>query len=284
MNIQRIGVIGAGLMGRGIAQVSAQAGVPVVLIDVTEVAVQKGLSAISGSLDRLVTKDKLTASDKTATLARITASTDYAELANVDLVIETATENPAIKFKILQQVEGIVRPDTVIATNTSSISITQLAAVLKYPDRFIGVHFFNPVPVMALVELIRGLQTSDDTHARCLAYVQNVGKTPITVKNAPGFVVNRILCTMLNEAVFALQENLASAEEIDTGMKLGCNHPIGPLALADLVGLDTLLAVMNVFYEGFNDPKYRPAPLLKEMVAAGWLGRKSGRGFYQYTS
>jgi len=283
MSIQRIGVIGAGLMGSGIAQVSAQAGMAVLMIDVSDTALQKGLATISGSLERLVKKDKLSAADKDATLARITASTYYAGLADVDLVIETATENPAIKFKIIQQLEGIVREDVVIATNTSSISVTQLAAVLRHPARFIGVHFFNPVPMMALVELIRGLQTSDDTHARCLAYAQAVGKTPITVKNAPGFAVNRILCPMLNEAVFALQEGLASADDIDTGMKLGCNHPIGPLALADLVGLDTLLAVMNVFYEGFNDPKYRPAPLLKEMVAAGWLGRKSGRGFYQYS-
>ena len=281
-SIQRVGIIGAGLMGSGIAQVSAQAGLAVVMIDVADATLQRGLATISGSLDRLVKKNKISVADKDATLARITASTDYAALADVDLVIETATENLAIKFKILQQVEGIVREGAVIATNTSSISITQLAAVLKQPARFIGVHFFNPVPMMALVELIRGLQTSDDAHSRCMAYVQAVGKTPIIVKNAPGFVVNRILCPMLNEAVFALHEGLATAEEIDTGMKLGCNQPIGPLALADLVGLDTLLAVMNVFYEGFNDPKYRPAPLLKEMVAAGWLGRKSGRGFYQY--
>jgi 3-hydroxybutyryl-CoA dehydrogenase len=282
MSIQRIGVIGAGLMGRGIAQVSAQSGLTVVVIDISDEALRTGLTAISASLDRLVKKDKLSAADKQATLARITTSTNYAELADVDLVVESATENPAIKFKILRQVESMVREDTVIATNTSSISISQLAAVLKQPSRFIGVHFFNPVPMMALVELIQGLQTSEDTHAKCLAYVLAVGKTPITVKNAPGFVVNRILCPMLNEAVFALHEGLASAEEIDIGMTLGCNHPIGPLALADLVGLDTLLAVMNVFYESFNDPKYRPAPLLKEMVAAGWLGRKSGRGFYQY--
>jgi 3-hydroxybutyryl-CoA dehydrogenase len=282
MSIQRIGVIGAGLMGNGIAQVSAQAGVEVTMVDINDAAVQKGVATIAGSLDRLLKKDKITAADKDAALARITATTDYAALADVDLVIEAATENPAIKFKILQQIEGVVRADAIIATNTSSISITQLAAVLKSPQRFIGVHFFNPVPMMALVELIRGLQTSDDTHARCLAYAQAVGKTPITVKNAPGFVVNRILCPMLNEAIFTLQEGLATAEDIDTGMKLGCNHPIGPLALCDLVGLDTLLAIMEVFYQGFNDPKYRPAPLLREMVAAGWLGRKSGRGFYTY--
>jgi 3-hydroxybutyryl-CoA dehydrogenase len=282
MSIASIGVIGAGLMGNGIAQVSAQAGLAVTMIDISDAAVQKGLATIAGSFDRLVKKDKLSAADKDAALARITVSTDYATLKDVDLVIEAATENPAIKFKILQQIEGVVSEQALIATNTSSISITQLAAVLKHPARFIGVHFFNPVPLMALVELIRGLQTSDATHAACLAFAEAVGKTPITVKNAPGFVVNRILCPMLNEAIFTLAEGQASAEDIDTGMKLGCNHPIGPLALADLVGLDTLLAIMNVFYEGFNDPKYRPAPLLKEMVAAGWLGRKSGRGFYSH--
>jgi 3-hydroxybutyryl-CoA dehydrogenase len=282
MSIASIGVIGAGLMGNGIAQVSAQAGLAVTMIDISDAAVQKGLATIAGSFDRLVKKDKLSAADKDAALARITVSTDYATLKDVDLVIEAATENPAIKFKILQQIEGVVSEQALIATNTSSISITQLAAVLKHPARFIGVHFFNPVPLMALVELIRGLQTSDATHAACLAFAEAVGKTPITVKNAPGFVVNRILCPMLNEAIFTLAEGQASAEDIDTGMKLGCNHPIGPLALADLIGLDTLLAIMNVFYEGFNDPKYRPAPLLKEMVAAGWLGRKSGRGFYSH--
>ncbi len=177
---------------------------------------------------------------------------------------------------------GVVGQETLLATNTSSISITQLAAVVRRPERFVGLHFFNPVPVMALVEVIRGLQTSDDTHARAVAFAKRVGKTPITVKNGPGFAVNRILCPMINEAIFALQEGMATAEDIDTGMKLGCNHPIGPLALADLVGLDTLLAVMQVFYEAFNDPKYRPAPLLKELVAAGRLGRKTKRGFDAY--
>ena len=281
-SIQHIGVIGAGLMGNGIAQVSAQAGLAVTMIDVADAAVHKGLAAITGSLDRLVKKDQLTAADKDATLSRIAGSSDYTALADADLVIEAATENPVIKLNILRQAEGIVRPDAIIATNTSSISITQLAAVLKAPERFIGVHFFNPVPMMALVELIRGLQTSDKTHARCLEFTQAIGKRPITVKNAPGFVVNRILCPMINEAIFTLQEGLASAEDIDTGMQLGCKHPIGPLALADLIGLDTLMAIMNVFCEGYNDPKYRAAPLLKEMVAAGWLGRKSGRGFYRY--
>ena len=279
-----IGVVGAGLMGRGIAQVSAQAGLAVVLVDVTDAALNQGLAAIAASLDRMVDKGKLGAGDRAATLARITLSTSYADLAQAGLVIESATENPAVKMQILRQLEATVAPGAVIATNTSSISITQLAAVLTHPARFIGVHFFNPVPVMALVELIDGLQTSADTHAICQAYARAVDKTPIAVKNAPGFVVNRILCPMLNEAVFALQEGQASARDIDLGMTLGCNHPIGPLALADLVGLDTLLAVMNVFYDSYNDPKYRPAPLLKEMVAAGWLGRKSGRGFHRYAA
>ncbi|MEO8298271.1 MAG: 3-hydroxybutyryl-CoA dehydrogenase [Burkholderiales bacterium] len=282
MSIKTVGVIGAGLMGNGIAQVCAQAGLAVTMVDISDAAVQKGLASITGNLDRLVKKDKLSVAERDAVLARISPTTDYGALKDADLVIEAATENPALKFKILQQIEGVVGAEALIATNTSSISITQLAAVLKAPARFIGMHFFNPVPLMALVELIRGLQTADDTHARALAFVQAVGKSPITVKNAPGFAVNRILCPMLNEAIFALQEGVATADDIDTGMKLGCNHPIGPLALCDLVGLDTLLAVMNVFYEGFNDPKYRPAPLLKEMVAAGYYGRKSGRGFYTY--
>jgi 3-hydroxybutyryl-CoA dehydrogenase len=200
----------------------------------------------------------------------------------VDLVIEAATERRELKLSILKQIEALVGPEVVIATNTSSISITELAAALGKSDRFIGTHFFNPVPVMGLLELIRGLQTSDETHQAMLAFATQVGKTAVTARNAPGFVVNRILVPMINEAIFVLQEGLASAEDIDAGMKLGCNHPIGPLALADMIGLDTLLAVMDVFYEGFNDSKYRPAPLLKEMVAAGWLGRKSGRGFYHY--
>ena len=214
--------------------------------------------------------------------ALIKGSTRYDDLKGADLVIEAATENLELKLRILRQVEGLVGDSTVIASNTSSISITQMAAVLAKPERAIGLHFFNPVPMMALVEVIRGLQTSDATHALAVAFAEKLGKTPITVKNQPGFVVNRILCPMINEAIFVLAEGAASAEDIDTGMKLGCNHPIGPLALADMIGLDTMLAVMNVFYDGFNDPKYRPAPLLKEMVAAGRLGRKTGRGFYSY--
>jgi 3-hydroxybutyryl-CoA dehydrogenase len=282
MSTQKVGVIGAGLMGNGIAQACAVAGLQVVMVDVNDAAIQRGTSTIAGSLDRLVKKEKLSAGDKDAALARITGTTQYSALKSVDLLIEAATENLELKLRILKQVDELLDPNTIIATNTSSISITQLAAVVSKPERFIGIHFFNPVPVMALVELIRGLQTGDATLARAEAFVKAIGKTPITVKNSPGFVVNRILCPMINEAIFTLQEGLASAQQIDDGMRLGCNHPIGPLALADLVGLDTLLAVMHVFYNGFNDPKYRPAPLLTEMVAAGYLGRKSGRGFYRY--
>ena len=280
--ISRVGVIGAGTMGAGIAQVCATAGIQVTMVDVSQAAIDRGQSAIAASLERLVSKEKLTAAQKVEALARLQATTDYAELASAQLVIEAATENLELKLRILRQVDELVAKDAIIATNTSSISITQLAAVVSAPTRFIGMHFFNPVPMMALVELIRGLQTSDETHARVLAFAKHIGKTPITAKNSPGFAVNRILCPMINEAVFALQEGLATAEDIDAGMKLGCNHPIGPLALADMIGLDTLLAIMQVFCEGFDDPKYRAAPLLKEMVAAGYLGRKSGRGFYVY--
>lgn len=280
--ISRVGVIGAGTMGAGIAQVCATAGIQVTMVDVSQAAIDRGQSAIAASLERLVSKEKLTAAQKVEALARLQATTDYAALASAQLVIEAATENLELKLRILRQVDELVAKDTIIATNTSSLSITQLAAVVSAPARFIGMHFFNPVPMMALVELIRGLQTSDETHARVLAFAKHIGKTPITAKNSPGFAVNRILCPMINEAVFALQEGLATAEDIDAGMKLGCNHPIGPLALADMIGLDTLLAIMQVFCEGFDDPKYRPAPLLKEMVAAGYLGRKSGRGFYVY--
>ena len=282
MTITTVGIIGAGTMGNGIAQVCAVAGINAILVDISEAAVQKGLATVSGSLDRLVKKEKISAADKDAILARIKTSTSYDDLKAAQLVIEAATENHEIKVKILKQIDALVAPEVIIATNTSSISITELAAITNRADKFVGMHFFNPVPMMKLVEVIRGLQTSDATHDAVHALSKVLGKTPITVKNNPGFVVNRILVPMINEAFFVLAEGLATAEDIDAGMTLGCAQPMGPLALADLIGLDVCLAVMEVFLEGFGDSKYRPAPLLKEMVAAGYLGRKTGRGVYQY--
>jgi 3-hydroxybutyryl-CoA dehydrogenase len=280
--IETVGIIGAGTMGNGIAQICAAAGVPVVMVDISDAAVQRGLATVGSSLERLVKREKMTAADREAAMGRINGTTDRSKLASCDLVIEAATENEGLKLKILGDLSATLNPRALIATNTSSISITRLATATDRPDRFIGMHFFNPVPVMALVELIRGLQTSDSTVALAEGFAKRIGKVAITAKNSPGFAVNRILCPMINEAIFALQEGIATAEEIDAGMKLGCNHPIGPLALADLIGLDTMLSVMEVFYKGFNDPKYRAAPLLQEMVDAGYLGRKSGRGFFDY--
>ncbi len=284
MTIHTVGIIGAGTMGNGIAQACAVVGLDVVMVDISQAAVDKGIATIAGSLDRLIKKDKITEADKNAALARVRGSTAYEDLKAAQIVIEAATENHELKLKILKQIDALVGEDTIVASNTSSISITKLAAAISRPERFIGMHFFNPVPMMALVELIRGLQTSDATHAAVEQLSKQLGKYPITVKNSPGFVVNRILCPMINEAFCVLGEGLASPEEIDEGMKLGCNHPIGPLALADMIGLDTMLAVMEVLYAEFADPKYRPAMLMREMVAAGYLGRKTGRGVYVYSA
>jgi 3-hydroxybutyryl-CoA dehydrogenase len=282
MSIQMVGIIGAGTMGNGIAQACATAGVRAIMVDISQAAVDKGLATVASSLDRLVRKEKITDADKAAALGRIQGSTNYDELKRADIVIEAATESFELKVKILKQVDAMLAPGVIVASNTSSISITKLAAATGRADRFIGMHFFNPVPMMALVEIIRGLQTSDATHDAVHDLAKRLGKSPITVKNAPGFVVNRILVPMINEAFFVLAEGLATPDDIDAGMKLGCNQPIGPLALADMIGLDVCLTVMEVYLEEFGDSKYRPCPLLKEMVAAGRLGRKTGQGVYQY--
>src|SRR5260221_8338892 len=282
MPVRTIGIIGAGTMGSGIAEVWATARLSVILVDVSEATVNSGIVTVARNLDRLVAKGKMSAAEQHAALGCITLSTAYDALRPADIVIEAATENLELKVKILRQIDPLVRPDAIVASNTSSVSITKLASAISHPDRFIGMHFFNPVPVMALVEIVRGLQTSDATHDIVEALSMKFGKSPITVKSSPGFVVNRILLPMLNEAFFVLAEGDTNPTDIDDGMKLGCNHPIGPLALADLIGLDVLLSVMQTIHDEFGDSKYRPAPLLKELVAAGYLGRKSGRGVYRY--
>ena len=269
-------------MGSGIAQVCALAGLSAAVMDIDEQRVARGRGAVAGALEKLVKKEKLSAADRDAALGRLRGTTDYAALSGCDFIVEAATEDEPLKLKILRQVDAVAKDDAIVATNTSSISITKLGAATKRPARFVGLHFFNPVPLMALVEVVRGRQTDDATVGAAVALAKRLGKTPVVVKDSPGFVVNRLLCPMLNEAVLAYGEGIASAHDIDEAMKLGCNHPIGPLALADLIGLDVLLAVMEVFHREFKDPKYRPAPLLKEMVAAGKFGRKSGRGFHTY--
>ncbi|WP_429349179.1 3-hydroxybutyryl-CoA dehydrogenase [Paraburkholderia sp. Clong3] len=282
MAIETVGIVGAGTMGNGIAQTAAVSGLKVMMIDLAEAALVKGMATLTSSLERLVAKEKIDAATRDAALARIETSTDYQRLANVDLVIEAATESTELKVRILKQIEASARADSIIASNTSSISITALASTLSDASRFVGMHFFNPVPLMPLVEIIRGLQTNDATVQAIRELTTRFGKSPICVRNAPGFVVNRILVPMINEAFFVLAEGVATAEEIDAGMRLGANHPIGPLALADLVGLDVCLSVLDVFAKDFGDPKYRACPLLREFVAAGRLGRKTGQGVYGY--
>jgi 3-hydroxybutyryl-CoA dehydrogenase len=280
--IETMGVVGAGTMGSGIAQVAAVAGLRVVLVDVADGALKKGMLALGASLAKFIEKGKLDAAARDVVLSRIETSTDYQRLATADMVIEAATENAALKTGILRQIEQVAKADAIIASNTSSISITALAATLAQPSRFVGMHFFNPVPLMPLVEVIRGLQTDDATARAVSRLAERLGKTPVSARNSPGFVVNRILIPMINEAFFVLAEGVASAEEIDAGMKLGANHPIGPLALADLVGLDVCLSIMDVYLKDFGDAKYRACPLLRELVAAGRLGRKTGHGVYRY--
>ena len=283
MSVSTIGIVGAGTMGTGIAQVAAATGFRVILVDINEAVLSKAMGRVGSGLDRLVAKGTMSPEAKQAALSLIQTRTDYSALASADLVVEAATENVEVKEEIVRAVDKAVRADTIISTNTSSVSITMLAACVSNPGRFIGLHFFNPVPVMKLVEVVRGLQPTDATHDAAIDFAKKLGKNPITVKNMPGFVVNRLLLPMINEAFFALAEGDASADEIDEGMKLGCNHPMGPLALADLIGLDVLLSVMEVLHREFGDDKYRPAPNLREMVEAGYLGRKTGRGVFQYS-
>lgn len=280
--IKEIGVIGAGTMGNGIAQVAARAGLSVVMHDVNDEFLGRGMSAIDKSLQRDVDKQRTTAEEKGQIVSRIKPSTELTDLSDTDFVVEAVTENLAVKSGLFARLDRILPEDVILASNTSSISITKLAAATTRPDRFIGMHFMNPVPVMKLVEIIRGIATSDETYSITRELVMAMSKTPVEVNDSPGFVSNRVLMPMINEAIFALYEGVGSVEAIDQIMKLGMNHPMGPLQLADFIGLDVCLAIMNVLYDGFNDSKYRPCPLLRKYVDAGWLGRKSGKGFYEY--
>jgi 3-hydroxybutyryl-CoA dehydrogenase len=282
MNIKTVGVIGAGTMGNGIAQVCASAGLKVIMQDIAESQVANGLNTIAGSLDRLIKKEKISATDKESTLANIDTTISLEKLVAADIVIEAATENEALKLELFKQLDKICKPEAILASNTSSISLTRIAGATQRADQVIGMHFMNPVPMMTLIEVIRALQTSDATYRVVHELSEFIGKVPVEAKDSPGFVANRILIPMINEAAYVFYEGLASAEGIDEIMKLGMAHPMGPLMLADLIGLDTCYAVIKVLHEGFGDSKYRPCPIWQQMVDAGYLGRKSGRGFYNY--
>ncbi|MBI4800180.1 MAG: 3-hydroxybutyryl-CoA dehydrogenase [Desulfarculus sp.] len=282
MEVQSIGVVGAGQMGNGIAQVAAAAGYNVIMNDIKDEFVQRGLATIESSLGRLVKKEKLSQEQASQILARITPSVSLEDMTAADFVVEAATENVALKLDVFRKLDAFCRPGVVLSSNTSSISITKIAGATRRPELIIGMHFMNPVPLMQLVEVIRGLATSDECHELTVALSQKMGKTPVPANDYPGFIANRVLLPMINEAIYCVMEGVGLPADVDQVMKLGMNHPMGPLALADLIGLDTCLAILNVLHEGLGDSKYRPCPLLRKYVDQGWLGRKTGRGFYQY--
>ena len=282
MEVKTFGVVGSGQMGNGIAQVAAAAGLNVIMSDIKEEFCQRGLATISGSLDRLLKKEKITQADKDDTLARITTTTDLKDMAKADFVVEAAVEREDLKFQIFRDLDGICPENVILASNTSSIPIGSIAAQTSRPDKVIGMHFMNPVPMMKLVEVIKGIATSEETFKLTWDLSKKFGKVPAEANDFPGFIANRILMPMINEAVFCLYQSVGTKEDIDTVMKLGMAHPMGPLTLADLIGLDTCLAIMETLYDGFKDSKYRPCPLLRKYVQAGWLGRKTGKGFYDY--